>query len=692
MSEEITKKKRIRAGHKASAARIITQVKEGLATAERNVLRLDQQRQKLKMKYDDLRKLDSDILDSLESEDDITNEIEQTDLFNDEIELTILLLDEALSKEPDAQPRLTENPREEDIDLATGNKHASAERMSTTRSNTTLSRARERESSMSSVSSRQHSPAEVPSCAVKLPKLTLKEFGGDVTTWGTFWDSFESAIHGNPKLSAIDKFNYLHSLVKGSAAEAIAGLALTSSNYEEAVILLKKRFGNKQQQINKHMEVLLNLEPVTSSHNTKSLRHLYDKVETQVRCLRSLGVTPSSYGSVLASILMSKIPHDLCLIVSREVSSEEWEFETILSVIEREVEARERAVDSSVGKKPSRERPTTASLLANGVSGNSSCCYCSDSNHSPSQCVKVTDVEARKTILMKTGMCFVCLKRNHKAKECRSSMTCSNCRKRHHASICGASSRATTMSTGTRHASSVSSQSTSVHQPSKTSTSQNNQSSVLSMFIDVRTPVLLQTARTVVYKPVAPAVAQTTRIIFDTGSQRSYIASRVRNMLELLTERTETLVVKTFGSKAGIPQACDVVNVALKTRSGDDVVIPLLTVPTICKPLSGQPVTLASQRYSYLSKLDLADPSECGDCLDVGILVGADHYWALVTGRTRQGAGPTAIETRLGWVLSGPVTGLCSESSSVNALSCHVLRVEASQHGCSNASLDQALK
>ena len=239
------------------------------------------------------------------------------------------------------------------------------------------------------------------------------------------------------------------------------------------------------------MEVLLNLEPVTSSRNTKSLRHLYDKVETQVQCLRSLGVTPSSYGSVLASIVMSTIPHDLCLIVSREVSNEEWEFETVLSVIEREVEAQERAVDSSVGKKPSRELPTTASLLANNVSGSSFCCYCSDSNHSPLQCVKVTDIEVRKAILMKTGRCFVCLKRNHKAKECRSSMTCSNCRKRHHTSICGASSKAITTSTGTRQASSVSFQSTPMHQPPKTSTSQNSQSSVLSMLIDVRTPVLL---------------------------------------------------------------------------------------------------------------------------------------------------------------------------------------------------------
>ena len=94
--------------------------------------------------------------------------------------------------------------------------HTSAERTSTARNNPAPPRTRESESPVSSVSSRQHSPAEeVSPCAVKLPKLTLKEFDGDATTWGTFWDYFESAIHGNPKLLTIDKFNYLHSLVKG---------------------------------------------------------------------------------------------------------------------------------------------------------------------------------------------------------------------------------------------------------------------------------------------------------------------------------------------------------------------------------------------------------------------------------------------------------------------------------------------
>ena len=113
---------------------------------------------------------------------------------------------------------------------------------------------------------------------VKLPKLSFRKFEGDLTSCATFWDPYESSIHLNMNLSSVDKFNYLHSLVDGIAAEAIAGLAL---NYEGAIALLKKRFGNKQQQISKHMEVLLHLEPLASPHNIKGLRHLFDKVEAQ---------------------------------------------------------------------------------------------------------------------------------------------------------------------------------------------------------------------------------------------------------------------------------------------------------------------------------------------------------------------------------------------------------------------------
>ena len=78
----------------------------------------------------------------------------------------------------------------------------------------------------------EHMPpsADAHVTKVKLPKLTLKKFNGDLTNWATFWDAFESAIHENPNLSGIDKFNYLSSLLERPASDAITGLELMAAN------------------------------------------------------------------------------------------------------------------------------------------------------------------------------------------------------------------------------------------------------------------------------------------------------------------------------------------------------------------------------------------------------------------------------------------------------------------------------
>ena len=74
---------------------------------------------------------------------------------------------------------------------------------------------------------------------MKLPKLKLRPFGGELTQWTSFWESFEAAVH-NPDLTSVEKFNYLASVLERSAREAISGLSLTASNYEEAISTLKK--------------------------------------------------------------------------------------------------------------------------------------------------------------------------------------------------------------------------------------------------------------------------------------------------------------------------------------------------------------------------------------------------------------------------------------------------------------------
>ena len=95
------------------------------------------------------------------------------------------------------------------------------------------------------------------------------------------------AIHLNRSLSNVDKFNYLRSYLESTAADAIAGLSLTSANYAEAVDTLKK-FGNARSIVDKHMDGLLRLPIVTSVRDVQGLRRLYDAIESHVRGLNAL--------------------------------------------------------------------------------------------------------------------------------------------------------------------------------------------------------------------------------------------------------------------------------------------------------------------------------------------------------------------------------------------------------------------
>ena len=58
-------------------------------------------------------------------------------------------------------------------------------------------------------------PVTMPATSrVKLPKLKLRLFGGELTQWTSFWESFEAAVHNNPDLTPVEKFNYLASVLE----------------------------------------------------------------------------------------------------------------------------------------------------------------------------------------------------------------------------------------------------------------------------------------------------------------------------------------------------------------------------------------------------------------------------------------------------------------------------------------------
>ena len=83
-----------------------------------------------------------------------------------------------------------------------------------------------------------------------------------------------------------------------------------------SVSILEKRFRNTQQIINRYMDLLLNLERVSAAHQLRSLCELYDSVETNVHSLKRLGVEFKTFGTLIASVLLNKLPQELRLIVS----------------------------------------------------------------------------------------------------------------------------------------------------------------------------------------------------------------------------------------------------------------------------------------------------------------------------------------------------------------------------------------
>ncbi len=78
---------------------------------------------------------------------------------------------------------------------------------------------------------------------VHLPKLNLPKFDGDILEYISFREMFDAAIHSDAQLDKVEKFQYLKGVLTGEAAAVIAGLPLTSKNYDEAMDLIHKRYG-----------------------------------------------------------------------------------------------------------------------------------------------------------------------------------------------------------------------------------------------------------------------------------------------------------------------------------------------------------------------------------------------------------------------------------------------------------------
>jgi hypothetical protein len=102
---------------------------------------------------------------------------------------------------------------------------------------------------------------------------------------------------------------------------------------------------------------------------------------------------------------------------------------------------------------------------------------------------------------------------------------------------------------------------------------------------------------------------------------------------------------------------------------------------------------VSQSQYDHLASLKLADETSGIEAATIEILVGSDQYWQLVTGEVVKGkSGPTAMNTKLGWVLSGPIERSTVSREPVTNLACtHVFKCAANPL-IDGAGLDNEIK
>ena len=179
-----------------------------------------------------------------------------------------------------------------------------------------------------------------------------------------------------------------------------------------------------------------------------------------------------------------------------------------------------------------------------------SCPFC-NGNHGPNECTKISTVEQRLSIVKNQRLCYNC-----QVSQCRSRARCM-CHRKHHASI--------------------------YSQPSSSPTPEERPEvmTLHSTTTRSQTNVLLKTAISSVGTGNTKFSAG---ILFDKGSQRSYITQELAESLQFPVDGTEMLSISSFDGNTTQVQV-NKGTIFVWTDDNEKIPLHVVIVPTIAQPI-----------------------------------------------------------------------------------------------------------
>ena len=492
-----------------------------------------------------------------------------------------------------------------------------------------------------------------PTVTVRLPKLELKKFDGNVLKWQEFWDTFEATIHNNPTLQPIDKFNYLRAELQSDALKSIGGLELTNANYETAVNMLHERYGRKQLILDNHYNQLS--EMPTASNKASSLRSTYDDIEQHLRSLESLGEDINQRQFI--TTIRNKLPK--VVIARLELQKDpdvDWSVEKLRKCLRTYITAQEVAENQKIANSEEtnkhqsyryRQHPqpkqvfgSADMMLANERPQRRKCIFC-QRNHWSDECRTVSTIEERKEKLK--GRCNICLQTNHETNSCRRRKICFHCKQTdHHRSLCPEIFKANKSNKDAINALTI------------------NEKDLEENINDQATSLLSQGEQVIMQTALVEAMDQeeskseVTRILMDTGSSRTYVTEDVVRKLKLKFQGSDKLTVHTFGVSKPKEIVSPIVKLVLKSKDGNIFKIKANVVPQISGNIHRVPIKL-DNKFTIQRKYKLADtlPTHA-ESSTIGILIGSDYYNdVMTTEKIKIQEGLYVLNSKFGRIITG---------------------------------------
>ena len=105
---------------------------------------------------------------------------------------------------------------------------------------------------------------------VRLPKLDVPRFDGEILNWRSFWEQFCISVHERTNLSKSEKLVYLQQSLKGGSAKGtIEGLSRSGDNYVEVVECQQSRYDRPRLIHKAHVRMILDTPPTQGGNSER---------------------------------------------------------------------------------------------------------------------------------------------------------------------------------------------------------------------------------------------------------------------------------------------------------------------------------------------------------------------------------------------------------------------------------------